>query len=94
MDDYDVVYVPVAKRRAIGLLCIGGRAGAANLDLDDPMEAETETIAKASGVRGCVYCGGLGHRIGDCPKLEHHKTVAISNSRKDYICSDGYRAEM
>ncbi|CAN8307704.1 unnamed protein product [Cochlearia groenlandica] len=64
--------------------------------LDDPMEeaGETETIANASGVRGCMYCGGLGHRIGDCPKLEHHKTVAISNSRKYYLCSDGYRGEM
>merc|ERR1719427_2161557 len=22
------------------------------------------------GERGCTYCGGLGHRITDCPKLE------------------------
>ncbi|CAH2053307.1 unnamed protein product, partial [Thlaspi arvense] len=56
-------------------------------ELDDPME-EAETVAHASGVKGCAYCGGLGHRIGDCPKLEHQKSVAISNSRKDYFGSE------
>ncbi|KAG5410455.1 hypothetical protein IGI04_006774 [Brassica rapa subsp. trilocularis] len=59
-------------------------------ELKDPME-EAETIANASGVKGCAYCGGLGHRIRDCPKLEHQKSVAISNSRKDYFGSGGYR---
>ncbi|EOA14389.1 hypothetical protein CARUB_v10027584mg [Capsella rubella] len=62
-------------------------------ELNDPME-EAETIANASGVMGCAYCGGLGHRIGDCPKLEHQKSVAISNSRKDYFGSGGYRGEI
>ncbi|CAA7019968.1 unnamed protein product [Microthlaspi erraticum] len=62
-------------------------------ELSDPME-EAETIANASGVKGCAYCGGLGHRIRDCPKLEHQKSVAISNSRKDYFGSGGYRGEI
>ncbi|KAG2313708.1 hypothetical protein Bca4012_028234 [Brassica carinata] len=62
-------------------------------ELEDPME-EAETIANASGVKGCAYCGGLGHRIRDCPKLEHQKSVAISNSRKDYFGSGGYRGEI
>ncbi|KAH0938742.1 hypothetical protein HID58_006203 [Brassica napus] len=62
-------------------------------ELKDPME-EAETIANASGVKGCAYCGGLGHRIRDCPKLEHQKSVAISNSRKDYFGSGGYRGEI
>ncbi len=22
-----------------------------------------------SGTKGCAYCGGLGHRVTDCPKL-------------------------
>ncbi|KAL4424987.1 hypothetical protein ABPG77_002872 [Micractinium sp. CCAP 211/92] len=36
--------------------------------LHDPMEelAEMEAI---SGTKGCAYCGGLGHRVTDCPKL-------------------------
>ncbi|CDY39973.1 BnaC06g40510D [Brassica napus] len=62
-------------------------------ELKDPME-EAENIANASGVKGCAYCGGLGHRIRDCPKLEQQKSVAISNSRKDYFGSGGYRGEI
>ena len=23
-----------------------------------------------TGVKGCGYCGGLGHRVTECPKLE------------------------
>ncbi|KAF7058190.1 hypothetical protein CFC21_065307 [Triticum aestivum] len=37
-------------------------------ELVDPLE-DAEAIAKASGVKGCASCGGLGHRIADCPKL-------------------------
>lgn len=62
-------------------------------ELDDPME-EIEAIANASGVKGCAYCGGLGHRIADCPKLEHHKSQSIASSRKDYFGSGGYRGEI
>uniref|UniRef100_A0A6N2KK02 Helicase C-terminal domain-containing protein n=1 Tax=Salix viminalis TaxID=40686 RepID=A0A6N2KK02_SALVM len=31
-------------------------------ELNDPME-DGDTITTASGVKGCAYCGGLGHRI-------------------------------
>lgn len=33
----------------------------------------TEAFAKrevTTGVKGCGYCGGLGHRVTECPKLE------------------------
>lgn len=36
--------------------------------LHDPTE-ELRDLEAASGAKGCVYCGGLGHRIADCPKL-------------------------
>ncbi|QDZ18651.1 DEAD-box ATP-dependent RNA helicase [Chloropicon primus] len=36
--------------------------------LDDPQEMEEE-LAIISGIRGCAYCGGLGHRVTMCPKL-------------------------
>ncbi|XP_059457756.1 DEAD-box ATP-dependent RNA helicase 35 [Corylus avellana] len=62
-------------------------------ELNDPME-DAEAIANASGVKGCAYCGGLGHRIRDCPKLEHQKSMAISSSRRDYFGSGGYRGEI
>ncbi|KAL6494604.1 DEAD-box ATP-dependent RNA helicase 35 [Orobanche gracilis] len=62
-------------------------------DLNDPM-ADAEAIASASGIKGCIFCGGLGHRIGDCPKLEHQKSMQIASSRRDYFGSGGYRGEM
>ncbi|CAN6243055.1 unnamed protein product [Urochloa humidicola] len=62
-------------------------------ELNDPLEDE-EIIAKESGVKGCAYCGGLGHRVGDCPKLEHQKSMAIASSRKDYFGGGGYRGEI
>ena len=36
--------------------------------------------------RGCSYCGGLGHRITNCPKLDaiQHKKAADAG-RKDYL---------
>ncbi|GJP41901.1 hypothetical protein CLOM_g1521 [Closterium sp. NIES-68] len=61
--------------------------------LDDPME-DAEALAAASGVRGCAFCGGLGHRISECPKLEHQKAQAISGTQKDYLGSGGYGGEM
>ncbi|KAG4915343.1 hypothetical protein JHK87_052900 [Glycine soja] len=62
-------------------------------ELNDPME-DNEEIIDISGVKGCAYCGGLGHRIRDCPKLEHQKSMAIANNRKDYFGSGGYRGEI
>lgn len=62
-------------------------------ELNDPLE-DSEAITDISGVKGCAYCGGLGHRIRDCPKLEHQKSMAIANNRKDYFGSGGYRGEI
>uniref|UniRef100_A0A8C1JBC0 DEAD-box helicase 41 n=1 Tax=Cyprinus carpio TaxID=7962 RepID=A0A8C1JBC0_CYPCA len=31
---------------------------------------EDEMMMDIGGERGCTFCGGLGHRITDCPKLE------------------------
>eukprot|EP00249_Psilotum_nudum_P018149 c26661_g1_i3 orf=216-1964(+) len=61
--------------------------------LDDPME-NVDDLTKASGVKGCAYCGGLGHRIGECPKLEHQKSQAIAGTRRDYFGSGGYGGEI
>lgn len=39
-----------------------------------------------SDERGCTYCGGLGHRITDCPKLEAVQNKQASNiGRRDYL---------
>lgn len=60
--------------------------------LDDPME-KYEELAAATGVKGCAYCGGLGHRIGDCPKLQQ-ETKAQVRSKKDYFGAGGFGGEM
>ena len=36
--------------------------------------------------RGCAYCGGLGHRITECPKLEAMQNKQAGNiGRRDYL---------
>lgn len=38
---------------------------------------------------GCSYCGGLGHRITDCPKLEAVQSKQASNiGRRDYLANN------
>ena len=29
----------------------------------------------------CMFCGGLGHRIGDCPKLDHQQRLKMAQTR-------------
>ncbi|GAB2214436.1 hypothetical protein Droror1_Dr00018782 [Drosera rotundifolia] len=63
------------------------------MTLHDPTE-EAQALADASGVKGCAYCGGLGHRIQNCAKLDHQKSVQLANSRRDYFGNGGYRGEI
>jgi len=42
-------------------------------DDDDDMQVE-----EASGVQGCGFCGGLGHRIHNCPKRDYQRSRAES----------------
>lgn len=60
--------------------------------LDDPME-ELEELARASGQKGCAYCGGLGHRIADCPKLDSQNREQ-QRKKKDYFGAGGFGGEM
>merc|ERR1712071_6704 len=48
--------------------------------------SETEVYLDLGNDKGCSYCGGLGHRITQCPKLEaeHNKQVSAVG-RKDYL---------
>lgn len=40
----------------------------------------------SAGEVGCSYCGGLGHRIADCPKLQAMQTKQAQGiGRKDYL---------
>lgn len=40
---------------------------------------------KANNIVGCAYCGGLGHRIADCPKYEATKKGAAKGIVDDSL---------
>ncbi|PXF48227.1 DEAD-box ATP-dependent RNA helicase 35 [Gracilariopsis chorda] len=47
-----------------------------DLDLDALASKEL------GGVKGCAYCGGLGHRVQQCPTLESEKMKALVSGAK------------
>ncbi|CAI9738972.1 probable ATP-dependent RNA helicase DDX41 [Octopus vulgaris] len=50
------------------------------------LQSESEKYLDIGGEIGCSYCGGLGHRIADCPKLEALQTKQAQNiGRRDYL---------
>ncbi|XP_032824458.1 putative ATP-dependent RNA helicase DDX41 [Petromyzon marinus] len=50
------------------------------------LQTGDESMLDIGGERGCTFCGGLGHRITECPKLEALQTKQVSNiGRKDYL---------
>ncbi|XP_071793452.1 probable ATP-dependent RNA helicase DDX41 [Asterias amurensis] len=47
-----------------------------------------EEMLNMGDERGCSFCGGLGHRITECPKLEALQTKQASTiGRKDYLAN-------
>ena len=54
------------------------------------LQSDQDQFLRAGDDVGCAYCGGLGHRITNCPKLEavnHKKNADIG--RKDYLARGG-----
>lgn len=50
------------------------------------LQAENEGYLDLGEERGCAYCGGLGHRITECPKLEAMQNKQAGNiGRRDYL---------
>ena len=59
--------------------------------MDDPLENVT---ADGSGTKGCSFCGGLGHTIVDCPKIDKDAR-RVAGGRKDALAAgDGYGGEI
>ncbi|XP_071036543.1 ATP-dependent RNA helicase abstrakt [Parasteatoda tepidariorum] len=53
------------------------------------LQSENEKYLDLGEERGCSYCGGLGHRITDCPKLEAVQNKQASNiGRRDYLANN------
>ncbi|CAM9864952.1 unnamed protein product [Chrysoparadoxa australica] len=53
--------------------------------LDDP----DEDFQDMDGVKGCAFCGGLGHRINNCPKIDKDAR-RLGAGRRDDLAGDGY----
>lgn len=52
------------------------------------LESDMEKYLVVGNERGCSYCGGLGHRITDCPKLEAIQSKQASSvGRKDFLAT-------
>lgn len=52
--------------------------------LEDP----DDDIRTIGGIGGCAFCGGLGHRITDCPKLDKDAR-RLGQGRKDSLVRGG-----
>ena len=44
--------------------------------LEDPIDAGGQGYDDELS-KGCAFCGGLGHRVATCPKLEAHRMKQI-----------------
>lgn len=52
------------------------------------LQSDNEKYLDMGDDKGCLYCGGLGHRITNCPKLEAVQNKQTSSvGRKDYLAS-------
>jgi ATP-dependent RNA helicase DDX41 len=58
-----------------------------------PVSLAKAELEEKSGVKGCSYCGGLGHRVTNCPKLRS-EDKAKQRANKDYFGSGGFGGEM
>ena len=62
--------------------------------LEDPNDISHEMVA-LGGHKGCLFCGGLGHRIHQCPKLANETEQRVAGAaRRDFFGADGYGGEM
>lgn len=58
--------------------------------MDDPLE----NVEAGGGTKGCSFCGGLGHTIVDCPKIDKDAR-RVAGGRKDALATgDGYGGEI
>lgn len=51
------------------------------------LESEQEKFLEIGDEKGCSYCGGLGHRIVACPKLEAVQNKQANTRGKDFLAA-------
>ena len=49
---------------------------------------ESDVETKDGADKGCSFCGGLGHRITNCPKLEKDARKIVAE-KKDFVTRRG-----
>ena len=54
------------------------------------MEGGAEAAMEIEGVKGCAFCSGLGHRIGQCEKLQALNRTRIAGSSSSREGDGGY----
>ena len=56
------------------------------------LEGGEEADMEIEGIKGCAFCGGLGHRIGQCEKLQQQNRTRIGATGRtsDRMTGDGY----
>ena len=64
--------------------------------MDDPLEniAMDTNGSGGGGPRGCSFCGGLGHTIVDCPKIDKDARRVAGGRRDALATGDGYGGEI
>jgi ATP-dependent RNA helicase DDX41 len=63
--------------------------------MDDPLESYAAGGADdGGGPRGCSFCGGLGHTIVDCPKIDKDARRVAGGRRDALATGDGYGGEI
>lgn len=58
------------------------------------LQEEDKELVALTGVRGCAYCGGLGHRIGACPKLDTLNAKVATKKNSLFGSSECYGGEL
>jgi len=56
--------------------------------LEDPMDQD---MGGDELTKGCAFCGGLGHRVATCPKLEAHRMKQIMGTGRDDLAGTSSR---
>jgi len=58
--------------------------------MDDPLD----NVGADGGPKGCSFCGGLGHTIVDCPKIDKDARRVAGGRRDALATGDGYGGEI
>jgi ATP-dependent RNA helicase DDX41 len=54
------------------------------------IEDPTEAFQQIEGAdQGCSYCGGLGHRLANCPKFDLDRRTELGNLKEKYSSGRG-----